>query len=805
MDKKYDTGSGLSDANPFTGLRSFEEGDENYFRGRSKEIDDLYRRVRNNKTTIFFGRSGLGKTSLLLAGLFPKLWKSDCFPIHVRLGFGRSEADFSRQVIAQTAATGREHGIHVPPCGAEESLWEYFHRVEFWRGFTLLTPVIVFDQFEEIFTLVGTNDPRRTRFIVELSDLMENRIPRVAEKRLNDMDRQPFSFDDQPYGVVLALREDFLPDLEALRTLIPSTKRNRMRILPMNGQSAFEVVTQVDGLATEEIATQIVKLVANDRENLQLDQLSIEPALLSIFCRKLNKTRQERNLKMFTQELLDERGKKILDDFYDDTLEGYQNEAAVRVLIEDHLLTGSGRRIPIAFEDALRPEEGISREVINQLIGDRLIRRFERDGVELLELTHDLLTKAIRESRDRRRHRELEKKIEDDNVKLKRVRQRAILSYAALFFVIVVGAYVTHTLDRQKSEAVDLKRDAVKAEKKSESITELYSIAERDGRKLARVVDELASTMKPLLSSNELDADIKEKLRNELDSVVDVRKKYAKATLKAAEEASRSANQTVRDEAQLGLVELSSKFGSEEQKQVAEGILTEIEDSTREALKLLSSESKEQRKSAYDTLKKYADNPETVEQILSACKENAFGDDKRGINARYMALIVLTEGGLHKWNDPALRNDGRATLKSILDPANYCPAGGDKCIPALGPKSKKAAQRALTMNVLAEVDAEKKYAPMNELKEIAKEEPEIVVEEISNSLIKEQVGFYSRDVFLAYLIDDKNKFDQSAWMSDGDPGLRQEMTEFLDQNAGEMGPQAKEKAEQLHAILLSYR
>ena len=50
----------------------------------------------------------------------------------------------------------RTSGIDVRPPGEQEALWEYFHRsdVDFWDAQNrIVTLVLVFDQFEERFTL----------------------------------------------------------------------------------------------------------------------------------------------------------------------------------------------------------------------------------------------------------------------------------------------------------------------------------------------------------------------------------------------------------------------------------------------------------------------------------------------------------------------------------------------------------------------------------------------------------------------------------------------------------------------------
>ena len=67
------TRSAVSPESPWLGLRPFTEDVREYFFGRNAEVSDLFQRVVHRPLTVLFGRSGLGKTSLLQAALMPRL------------------------------------------------------------------------------------------------------------------------------------------------------------------------------------------------------------------------------------------------------------------------------------------------------------------------------------------------------------------------------------------------------------------------------------------------------------------------------------------------------------------------------------------------------------------------------------------------------------------------------------------------------------------------------------------------------------------------------------------------------------
>ncbi len=63
----------VSHKNPYVGPKPFTRSDEELFFGRIADIIDLYSQVSSHRTVLFYAQSGAGKSSLLNAGLIPKL------------------------------------------------------------------------------------------------------------------------------------------------------------------------------------------------------------------------------------------------------------------------------------------------------------------------------------------------------------------------------------------------------------------------------------------------------------------------------------------------------------------------------------------------------------------------------------------------------------------------------------------------------------------------------------------------------------------------------------------------------------
>lgn len=465
----------LTPERPFPGPDPYRKHDEPYFKGRDDEADELERIVLRSTLTVLFGASGLGKSSLILAGLFPRLERRGTyFPIRVRLklpdnrgGPTPSLADqvtegLRRAAVAQ--ARDHDHAEKTP------TLWEYFHQVEVWgKTFSLLTPVVVLDQFEEVFTL-GQENKAATEavdaFRVQLGDLVENRVPEEILRAVAGDDRVRWLDRPSEVRVVLSLREEYLPHLEGWRRELPSVMQNRIRLTPMRGDRAEKAIVDSAGtLLSHPVATRIVQIVAASthatkstapREagqgkgaGLSLDELSVEPSLLNLFCYQLNERRlgAEKPATSIDDPLVDSAGDRILDDFIESCIGGMSTD--VREFVEQGLIV-SGYRLSIPVEVA-KSEWDVSETDIDTLVTRRLLRRDTRARISYVEIVHDVLADAIDKARIRR---EADLRLQEESRRLteeaQRTRQRnrrvaAVIATAAVALAIYTPLQLRET------------------------------------------------------------------------------------------------------------------------------------------------------------------------------------------------------------------------------------------------------------------------------------------------------------------------------------------------------------------------
>jgi tetratricopeptide (TPR) repeat protein len=422
---------------PWLGLDSFTEETRQFFHGREEEIAELARRVQRKNLTILFGQSGLGKTSILRAGIVPRLRREGYCPVYVRIDYLPESPPPSEQIkqaiFRATETSGRwsQPGTAV----AGESLWEFLHHrddvLRDGEGRTVI-PLLIFDQFEEIFTLAQDDDFGRKRaaeFVADLADLVENRPPAALQEKLERDDSvvERFDFDRADYRLLIALREDYLAHLESFKTVMPSITQNRMRLARMTGNQALSAVLKPGGkLVSQEVAEAIVRFVAGGAE---LRNAEVEPSLLSLVCRELNNARVAQKRGEISADVLAGSHESILSEFYERALA--DQPEGVRRFIEDEMLTESGFRESLAEERVLRAfvSAGAAPGALATLVNRRLLRIEERLDVRRVELTHDVLCPVVKGSRDRRHERE---KAEAAERELAAQRDREIATRKAL-------------------------------------------------------------------------------------------------------------------------------------------------------------------------------------------------------------------------------------------------------------------------------------------------------------------------------------------------------------------------------------
>lgn len=258
---------------PFLYLNSFSEADAQYFFGRTKAIEALTSRVATHRLLVVHGRSGVGKSSLLRAGMAQssgaRLYYSLCvrfiadplraleeaieraiesWDVHHSPVYRHSSARFEPSFGRVSTTT-----LSAPQSRLEQQLLEL-------QNLTGRTILLIFDQFEELFVLLTSEEQRR--FLSVLHTLYAQAALKLR--------------------VVLVVREEFLGELDRLRDLFPSVLSNSYYVSALTLDEAREALVgplNTLGISYEQTW---VDAVLHD-----LGQHGIEPALLQIVASKL--------------------------------------------------------------------------------------------------------------------------------------------------------------------------------------------------------------------------------------------------------------------------------------------------------------------------------------------------------------------------------------------------------------------------------------------------------------------------------------------------------------------------------------
>ena len=396
--------------NPWLGLASYQEKDADLFFGREKEIALLCDVIKQNYSTIIYGKSGMGKTSLINAGLIPLLSKDGFLPVSIKLEHNSSRS-YTQQIIETVTQKLKEQECEIENDAQLDSmlpdecrLWAFFHTNIFWsKDNHRIIPVVFIDQFEEIFTICESKT-EVLRFFSMLNDLFQPLPPDEVLKLIENKNIRRIDFNETTnFRLILSLREDFLARLEDYSYNIPVLKKNRVGVSPMNGLQALEVILKpipdiMDRTAALKIVEKVSKCPHVEDDEEVLKDISIETCILSLFCSQLYKKAVELKRNTITSELIEQFGDNIINDYYHECMRKVSKDSVM--YLEDKLLTSSGYRNSLAYEDVV--PKYVQKSEIEHLEKCRLIRIEILNKTERIEFTHDVLCGVALEHKTQR-------------------------------------------------------------------------------------------------------------------------------------------------------------------------------------------------------------------------------------------------------------------------------------------------------------------------------------------------------------------------------------------------------------------
>jgi hypothetical protein len=393
------TTAGTERSNPYAGPRSLREGEPIY--GRSREIRELRSAILARRIVLLYSQSGAGKSSLIEAGLRPELQqrKFRVLPT-VRVGYEPPSSTPGVNRYRLSVLTSLEKAkATAEQLDAEElssiGLDDYFARIAAEEPDRDLC--VVFDQFEELFTLDPADWDQKEEFLEELGDALA----------------------DRGRWALFSMREDFIAQLDPYVSLMPTRFANRYRLGllgPVAAEEAAQKPAREEGVDfTDEAAEQLVndlRRIRVQRGTKSGDELgpSVEPVQLQVVCRQLWSNLAAAATTIGPDDVITGGNvNQALASFYDGELRSAvsrtsASEREVREWFEEKLISSDGFR--------MQTRKGPGRSgpaVMRELEDAHLIRADRRRGTDWYELTHDRFVEPIRisnaEFRRKRRRR----------------------------------------------------------------------------------------------------------------------------------------------------------------------------------------------------------------------------------------------------------------------------------------------------------------------------------------------------------------------------------------------------------------
>jgi len=432
--------------NRYPGVKPFSADEQLLFFGRANDLEALNSIIFIKQLIVLYGKSGYGKSSLINAGIIPRLKQNESW-IYFSIRFNNfSEKEINQNLSpAQTVKQRLANNITLDESTDfyklipdENSFWYWIKQNQLSNKKSKI--ILFFDQFEELFTY-----PKEqvSEFSEQLSQLLYTTVPSRYKKKLAELDEQDavsdelhsFIYEKPEIKVVFAIRSDRLSLMNILTDRHPSILQNYYELDALNVKDAAAAITEPAKLSEElsfktpsfEFSQSAVDKILNGIANVQDGK--IEAATLQIVCRHVEDNLVfEKKYTIITEEILGDIT-DIFQQYYEAILNKLPAEerAKAQHLIEDELIEG-GRRNTLTDRSILN-RLGVSKNLLEQLEQSSLLRK-ERDanGRLLYEVSHDTLIAAINKVAEARRVEENKaaeaRRIEEEEIKRKSLEQQ---------------------------------------------------------------------------------------------------------------------------------------------------------------------------------------------------------------------------------------------------------------------------------------------------------------------------------------------------------------------------------------------
>lgn len=481
---------------PYVGLQPYTEADRLYFFGRDRDQRIIVSNLYAAPLTVLYGASGAGKSSVLLAGVVPRLRATPRTAVVVfREWQGISFLDRLKAQCIDAVAVAQQKPLTVDLKLPFDDLLRV--AAEAFGGSIL----ILFDQFEEYFLYHPES---------ETNNMFDSEFARAINR------------DEVDASFLIALREDGLSKLDRFRARIPNLLGNMLRLQHMDAAAAEEAIRKplevynvhssvsaapisIEDRLVQTILTQVrtgqvllSQSAGVGKAQSRNETVQIEAPFLQLVMTRLWDEEMKENSRVLRLSTLERLGgaQDIVRTHLDGVMAKMDlTEREVCSRFFDRLVTPSGSKIACSVEDLTKWSGNLATQVpvvLKTLSDNRILRNVavpdDQQAAPRSEIFHDVLAPAILDWRQRyqdqqekiRIQKEEQERHQEERAEVERQREIALerawwwrfMMYVVALVAVAITGFAVLTY-QAKQRAQEAEKNAQKAEEKVENLKAL--------------------------------------------------------------------------------------------------------------------------------------------------------------------------------------------------------------------------------------------------------------------------------------------------------------------------------------------
>ncbi|MBI9061957.1 MAG: hypothetical protein JEZ14_08200 [Marinilabiliaceae bacterium] len=410
----------------FIGVDSFApEYFEIYF-GREQDIEIVIKKLSLNNSLVLHSRSGMGKTSLINAGIIPKLKQFhvetiNCKEINLsKTSLSEKQEDINYNELAKKYTNYIQRNIR----SFNKSPKKNDHKIG-------IRHYIIFDQVESLFNSKTTTDLNNILWNLKYRSNSEflQTLYKSISKKLN------FKRFEVSFHYLFSVTSENLHKLDSFRYALPNILKNiyELDYIPKEGikriinktiSDESDIYVSPKFTLDQEYMEEILESLSNNEGNIELfhlqllgeklEQKAIDKGMeigeqeVQTKGIELSSSDNIPTLEVLLKEFYADQIIKMDDDFEieDNCFDTHKLSDGVFEYIEDNLLKDNGQATYLDINDVYKNNDldfnAKFKRIIEELKSKRIVREDNLHGHPILSLYHDNLAKPIFEHKQER-------------------------------------------------------------------------------------------------------------------------------------------------------------------------------------------------------------------------------------------------------------------------------------------------------------------------------------------------------------------------------------------------------------------